>query len=125
MRLIDADALFKALERAAWYNNMDRDEIAEEILLQMPTIDALVLPCRVGDTVYVENGDDEAPHFVDAGKVFAIGIDEGGIMWFSVRYESGLKYYHTSNEIGKTLFLTREEAESKLATNLLRRTEGR
>lgn len=41
MRLIDADALFKAFEKAAWYNNMDRDEIAEEILLQMPTIDAV------------------------------------------------------------------------------------
>ena len=40
MRLIDADALFRAFEKAAWYNNMDRDEIAEEILLQMPTIEA-------------------------------------------------------------------------------------
>ena len=40
MWLIDADALFKAFEKNAWYNNMDRDEIAEEILLQMPTIDA-------------------------------------------------------------------------------------
>ena len=37
-RLIDADELFKEFERAAWYNNADRDEIAEEILLQMPTI---------------------------------------------------------------------------------------
>ena len=40
MRLIDADALFKEFERTAWYNNADRDEIAEEILLQMPTIEA-------------------------------------------------------------------------------------
>lgn len=39
MRLIDADALFGEYERAAWYNNADRDEIAEEVLLQMPTID--------------------------------------------------------------------------------------
>lgn len=39
MRLIDADALFKAFEKAAWYNNADRDEIAEELLLQMPTIE--------------------------------------------------------------------------------------
>jgi len=38
MRAIDADKLFKEFERAAWYNNADRDEIAEEMLLQMPTI---------------------------------------------------------------------------------------
>ena len=41
MRPVDADALFKAFEKAAWYNNADRDEIAEEILLQMPTIEQL------------------------------------------------------------------------------------
>ena len=47
MRLGDLDALFEEFERAAWYNNMDRDEIAEEILLQMPTIDAVpVVRCR-------------------------------------------------------------------------------
>ena len=47
MRLIDADALFKEFERTAWYNNADRDEIAEEVLLQMPTIDAVpVVRCE-------------------------------------------------------------------------------
>ena len=47
MRLGDLDALFEEFERAAWYNNMDRDEIAEEILLQMPTIDAVpVVRCK-------------------------------------------------------------------------------
>ncbi len=47
MRLIDADALFKAFERTVWYDNADRDEVAEEILLQMPTIDAVpVVRCK-------------------------------------------------------------------------------
>lgn len=47
MRLIDADALFKAFEQTAWYDNADRDEVAEEILLQMPTIDAVeVVRCK-------------------------------------------------------------------------------
>ena len=39
-RLIDADALFKAYENVGWYNNADRDEIAEKILLEQPTVDA-------------------------------------------------------------------------------------
>ena len=40
-RYIDADKLFKEYERVAWYNNADRDEIAEELLLQMPTADVV------------------------------------------------------------------------------------
>ena len=47
MRLIDADALFKEFEKAAWYNNMDRDGVAEEFLLLMPAIDAVpVVRCK-------------------------------------------------------------------------------
>lgn len=40
-RLIDADALFAEFENADWYNNADRDEIAERLVLQAPTIDAV------------------------------------------------------------------------------------
>ena len=39
MRLIDADALFRAMEETGWYNNADRDEIAEELVLKAPTIE--------------------------------------------------------------------------------------
>lgn len=41
MRPIDADALFAEFENADWYNNADRDEIAERLILQAPTIDAV------------------------------------------------------------------------------------
>ena len=41
MRLIDADELFAELENVDWYNNADRDEIAERLVLQAPTIDAV------------------------------------------------------------------------------------
>lgn len=39
MRLIDGDALFRSIEEAEWYNNADRDEIAEELVLNAPTIE--------------------------------------------------------------------------------------
>lgn len=69
----------------------------------------VVLPCKVGDTVFYafENED------VFCGKVYAISTCDG-TNWFSVRYDSGLRYDHTWDEIGKTVFLTREEAEAKL-----------
>lgn len=41
MRPIDADALFAEFENVGWYNNADRDEIAEPLILQSPTIDAV------------------------------------------------------------------------------------
>lgn len=38
MRPIDADALFHDMETADWYNNADRDEVAEPLVLRAPTI---------------------------------------------------------------------------------------
>lgn len=38
MRTIDADALFRAMEDADWFNDADRDEIAERLVLDAPTI---------------------------------------------------------------------------------------
>lgn len=37
-RLIDADILFDAMEETEWYNNADRDEIAERLIMDAPTI---------------------------------------------------------------------------------------
>ena len=75
----------------------------------------IVPPCKVGDIVYFPmetNG--ECEPYIDVGLVFNIAIDERLTMWISVRYESGLKYYHTSGDLGKTVFLVREEAEQAL-----------
>ena len=46
-RYIDADVLFAEFENVDWYNNADRDEIAERLVLQAPTIDAVsVVRCK-------------------------------------------------------------------------------
>ena len=74
----------------------------------------VVLPCKVGDTVY----------FVNAKKIleFAVvgyAVDETGISW--VYSEHVDKTGHTNertfspDRISKTTFLTREEAEKALA----------
>lgn len=54
MRLIDADELFKDFEKAAWFNNADRDDVAEELLLNAPTIDAE--PVRHGHWIEANDG---------------------------------------------------------------------
>lgn len=69
----------------------------------------VVLPCKVGDTVFsaFEN------EGVFCGKVYAISTCDG-TNWFSVRYDGGLRYDHTWDEIGKTVFFAREDAEKAL-----------
>lgn len=37
--VISRNALFREMEKAQWYNNADRDEIAEELVLNAPTIE--------------------------------------------------------------------------------------
>lgn len=38
MRLIDADALWYDMETVNWYNNADRDRVAEPLVLRSPTV---------------------------------------------------------------------------------------
>ena len=38
MRLIDVDTLFENMEKVSWFNNADRDEIAEKLVLTAPTV---------------------------------------------------------------------------------------
>ena len=56
MRLIDADALFAEYENVDWYNNADRDEIAERLVLQAPTIDAVEVVHGKWKRKMVDNG---------------------------------------------------------------------
>ena len=44
--LISRDALFAEFENAGWYDLADRDEIAEELLLHAPTVDAIPVRCE-------------------------------------------------------------------------------
>ena len=73
----------------------------------------VVLPCKVGDTVY----------FVNAKQIleFAVvgyAVDETGISWVYSEHvdKTGNTYERTfsPDRIGKTTFLTREEAEKAL-----------
>lgn len=74
---------------------------------------AVILPCKVGDTLYEVTGRKTISEYrVKAIRVelFCVFIEweiEKGFVWQSL---TGI----TQNEIGKTVFLTREEAEAAL-----------
>lgn len=69
------------------------------------------LPCKVGDTVYVPTR-----NFISELRIIMISVDMHGI-YFGWKLNSGI-YSNLDgfsiNKLGKTVFLTREEAEKKL-----------
>lgn len=69
------------------------------------------LPCKVGDTVYVPTR-----NFISELRIIMISVDMHGT-YFGWKLNSGI-YPNLDgfsiNKLGKTVFLTREEAERKL-----------
>lgn len=69
------------------------------------------LPCKVGDTVYVPTR-----NFISELRIIMISVDMHGT-YFRWMLNSGI-YPNldgfSGNKLGKTVFLTREEAEKKL-----------
>lgn len=75
------------------------------------------LPCKVGDTVYFVDDEIMLPAEVDTIRIREAGIFFEWVQW-DRSYETA-EVWDTgefkSDDIGKTVFLTREEAETELA----------
>jgi hypothetical protein len=78
----------------------------------------IVPPCKVGDTLYdlitVDTEKELNMNEIFCGTAQGFSFD-GKTIWISASYTNGLFYYHRSNEIGETVFLSRELAEKALA----------
>lgn len=75
-----------------------------------------MFPCKVGDVVYFPKYD-----YHDSAIITQIEIDKEGITFYWVQYEYGVDITElwddgcfSIDEIGKTVFLTKEEAEKAL-----------
>lgn len=76
------------------------------------------LPCKVGQTIFFytcvcdEIGKEKFD--ILEGEVISFSIQKEGL-WAYCRYKCGLTYWHlVVKDFGKTVFLTREEAEQAL-----------
>ena len=67
----------------------------------------VALPCKVGDTVYGNDGEKVTEY-----KVFVISL--ATYNWYLRCQNSNSDFWITDAEIGETVFLTREEAEAAL-----------
>lgn len=86
MRLIDADALFKAFESTTWYDNRDRDETAEDAVLYAPTID--IVPKWISITDRHPKPDNNIKYLVCCRT--AKGLRSINLAWFDGAYWHGM-----------------------------------
>ena len=115
-RLIELleEAKIKALETIGSLNNGFGEWYADHLLAN----GVIVPPCKVGDTVYFiyETCDEEGINgcVLDC-KVEQLGIDSKSA-WYQLKLPLGVKLsgYFRNNTLGKTVFLTKEEAEREL-----------
>lgn len=127
-RLIDANAL---IEKARWMEEPDGDGIPCDIkavsviaIEDAPTVDAIPLPCKLGDPVYIiaylRNGN---PSHIIERRCTGIHITE---KVFGHRAEKSHHYLVVNSDIGfaehipfakfyETVFFSRKEAEAALA----------
>lgn len=105
-----------AIARLAAYEDAMPLERARELAKAEKDGRLVVLPCKVGDAVYfpVEGR-------WDAATIDRIEIDSNGVRLGWVQYDVGPEVNElwddgcfTAGDIGKTVFLTREEAEAAL-----------
>lgn len=111
------------LERLYEYENSNLSPEEVQSLAQAKAEGRLVvLPCKTGDTVYVVSGclfyHDETPYTPCEVVVFKQGKQRGVMMHLRPLCEeaAGTRYHRwfPVTSIGKTVFLTREEAEKAL-----------
>ena len=77
----------------------------------------VLLPCKVGDAVWwvttiVDENSEEKPNIL-LGEIASFSMQKEGL-WAFCRYVGGLTFWHLVSDIGKEIFLTREEAEKAL-----------
>lgn len=74
------------------------------------------LPCAVGNDVYYLYNIDE-PNRVYCGRLVSFSFDSSGL-WFNCHYKCGFNMWHYIKDFGKTVFLTKWDAEKALSKEL-------
>jgi hypothetical protein len=93
------DRLIRLINHCTSCEECRDEDIADHLLAD----GVIVPPCKVGDTVYWYNMGGE----IAEAKVKMLG--------FAVRHSKGFEYDVPFDAFGKTVFLTREDAEKALA----------
>jgi hypothetical protein len=113
------DRLIELLEAECGFSRyMTDDERRARLADHLLANGIIVPPCKVGDTVFfatcVDDGESEEKYDTLEGECISFSLQNQGLLAYC-RYKCGLTYWHlVEQDFGKTVFLTREEAEKAL-----------
>lgn len=114
----DRDRLIELLMKVDYAfdtNGRKASDSAEFVADYLLANSVIIPPCKVGDYIYIiDDFDTDEPYVLDV-KVVELGQSERG-KWITLDLPLGLKLkrYISWDDIGKTVFLTKEEAEQVL-----------
>ena len=116
--MTDRDILLKIVAKAKKKTKEAKSDIERNMIFvdELLANGVIVPPCKVGDMVYIIDDFDTDEPFVLDVEVVELGQSNRG-KWITLDLPLGLKLkrYISWSNIGKTLFLTKEEAEKALA----------
>ena len=131
MRLIDADVLQKKFEglkeKDGHATGRNAYDLCAMLTEDSPTIDALIPPVKPWDKVWIicktlDHVNGRLKKTICEGEIFKLSYNgfTTPMEWIDYRFDSPLVGQTTSHDridlcLGKTVFLTREEAEAALA----------
>lgn len=85
--------------------------LPEEIASYLLANGVIVPPCEVGSEVYFADHENKSAWY---GNLVSYSLDAAHL-WFNCHYKCGLNMWYPIEDFGKTVFLTREEAEAAIA----------
>lgn len=103
--MVQREKLIEILQNAP-RRYMSYDEYADYLLDN----GVIVPPCKVGTKVYYPDCENDR---VFLGEICSYSIDAAH-SWFNCHYDVGLNMWYSIEGLGKTVFLSREEAEAAL-----------
>lgn len=89
------------------------EDEAEFVADQLIESGVILPPFKVGTPIYFPYEIRSGETFIDEGVVQSIAVCEDGV-WFRVIYEKLSSYWHKESNIGKEVFLSKEDAENML-----------
>lgn len=103
----------KVIDRLAAIEDILDDDYDLDRLKELVEADregkCVVLPCKVGDTVYIPTRFEIAER-----EVYEIFVENSAKFYAKDNKGIGLSVFFFADDVGKTVFLTREEAEAAL-----------
>ncbi len=113
------DSLIKTLGQSQYQSLWNWEQPLTEIKEMLESKRVIELPCKVGDTVYVLNrGNLPQKMILDAPDIRCHCSDEDNLCMALCRDKKhnicAYRLMNDGSDIGKTVFLTKSEAEAKL-----------